>query len=410
MQYNIAIVVAAYNRPASLQRLLNSIESAHYNGYSNIPLIVSIDFSGNDTCKEIADRFEWKYGTKTTVCHPQNLGLKQHILKCGDYAIEYDAVIVLEDDLFVTSTFYDFCQQAYTFYKDEEAVAGVGLYNYRYNEFAHCPFEPITDGYSNYFLQIPCSSGQMWTSKMWEAFKTYLSTEDNTIENLAMPEAVVHWPLITSWKRSFFKYIVMTDKYFVYPRIALATNFGDPGSHFNNPEYVWQTPLLVGRMKFTFCKIDQSFSIYDSFFELHSLAYERITGKRLSVTFDLNGTKPLNIIKTEYLISSKQCNKPIITYSSSLYPYESNIFFEVANENNTILNFSFAQTAAFKNFVPLNRIVVDIKRILPHMDHLMQVAKEEVFQTIPYKIGKKIIEFIKLPKLIINKFKFLFKK
>ena len=60
MQHNIAIVVAAYNRPDSLKRLLCSLSNANYNGYKSIKLIVSVDFSGNDDCKNIANAFEWK--------------------------------------------------------------------------------------------------------------------------------------------------------------------------------------------------------------------------------------------------------------------------------------------------------------------------------------------------------------
>ena len=116
MQADIAIVVVAYNRPHALNRLLSSIKQADYSGYSNIQLIISIDFSGNDDCFVLADSFEWEWGKKEIVRHPENLGLKKHILLCGDISEQHDGVIILEDDLFVSPAFYDYAQQAYLFY------------------------------------------------------------------------------------------------------------------------------------------------------------------------------------------------------------------------------------------------------------------------------------------------------
>ena len=43
MQTDIAIVIAAFNRPDCLARLLKSISLATYDGYTNIPLVISID-------------------------------------------------------------------------------------------------------------------------------------------------------------------------------------------------------------------------------------------------------------------------------------------------------------------------------------------------------------------------------
>lgn len=48
-----AIVVATYNRPYALQRLLNSIAKADYKGYKNIPLVISVDGGGNPQLMEL---------------------------------------------------------------------------------------------------------------------------------------------------------------------------------------------------------------------------------------------------------------------------------------------------------------------------------------------------------------------
>jgi len=266
MQADIPIIVVTFNRPKALNRLLSSLKDACYDGYKNIPLIISIDYSGNNDCADIAHNFTWPYGIKHVIVQQENLGLKKHILQCGDLSSTHDAIIVLEDDLFVSPAFYDYAQRAFSFYKNDKDIAGIGLYNYRFNEIAFCPFEPIADGYDNYFLQVPCSSGQLWTKAQWHLFKEYTIT--NTSEKVdLLPASVVAWPSATSWKKIFFQYLLETNRYFVYPRISLTTNFGDIGQHHDNDLKVWQTPLLLEKMDFRFSKPDDSIFVYDAFFE-----------------------------------------------------------------------------------------------------------------------------------------------
>ena len=101
-----AIVAVGYNRPESMKRLLRSIGEAHYE-WDDIPLIISIDKSDVKEVQEIAEAFEWKYGAKRVSLHRERLGLRNHILECGDYAIQYGAVIILEDDREVAPDFYN---------------------------------------------------------------------------------------------------------------------------------------------------------------------------------------------------------------------------------------------------------------------------------------------------------------
>lgn len=74
MQADIAIIVVAYNRPQSLSRLLWSLQAADYTGFANIPLIISIDYSGDDKCEAIASRFDWKHGEKKLLPIPKTWG------------------------------------------------------------------------------------------------------------------------------------------------------------------------------------------------------------------------------------------------------------------------------------------------------------------------------------------------
>ena len=98
MMHHPAIVVVTYNRPDSLMRLLGSLTKARYP--VGVPLIISIDGGDNREKQvvKIAEEFPWPHGKKEVICHEKNLGLRKHILSCGDLTERYDSVIVLEDD------------------------------------------------------------------------------------------------------------------------------------------------------------------------------------------------------------------------------------------------------------------------------------------------------------------------
>ena len=86
----IPIVVVAYNRLSCLDRLLNSLNRAEYEK-DDVELIISIDRGDNAQVLELAQRFHWLHGTKRVIYQSENLGLKKHILRCGDISGQYDA-------------------------------------------------------------------------------------------------------------------------------------------------------------------------------------------------------------------------------------------------------------------------------------------------------------------------------
>lgn len=398
MQANIAIVVVGFNRPAALSRLLSSIQKANYKGYQNIPLIISLDYSGSNECTTIAHNFQWPYGSKQVIAHKQNLGLKAHILQCGELSKQYEGIIVLEDDLFVSPAFYDYAWQAYHFYKNDTQIAGIGLYNYPFNEIAYCPFEPIADGFDNYFMQVPCSWGQLWTREQWQLFYQYISGDASSTGHL-LPPAVQAWPTASSWKKLYYQYLIHSNRYFVYPRTSLTTNYGDIGQHHSNETMVWQTALLLNNMTFRFSKLDTATSVYDAYFEISPEVYNRFSNQQLDVCIDLNGSKPLQQIKSKYLISSKQCKNPQKRYDINLYPYEKNILLHLENTNHSKAFFSFGLTKDFDNNLNVDRRYIDINRRFLSIEFIIDKGRNEIKKTHSYKIGNYIL----MPILLLKK-------
>ncbi|MFT5779510.1 MAG: hypothetical protein ACI837_002469, partial [Crocinitomicaceae bacterium] len=159
MMSNPAIIVVAYNRPASLLRLLTSIANGNYL-VKKIPLHISIDRSDVKEVGEIANDFDWEHGEKIVQISEDRLGLKNHILQCGELTESYGAIIMLEDDLLVSPNFYEYARKGLDFYSDEIKVAGISLYSYEVAESCGYPFSAIKDQSDVYFMQIASSWGQ----------------------------------------------------------------------------------------------------------------------------------------------------------------------------------------------------------------------------------------------------------
>ena len=165
----IAVIVVGYNRPGSLKRILQSLAKADYN-YTDITLHISIDHSGNEEVVDIAKMFEWKYGEKKVMYHPERLGLRRHIISCGDLTEEYGAVMILEDDLYVSPDYYNYAMQALEKYGDCPQIAGISLNTRKELLESPYPFYPLHTGYDVYFQQFASSCGAGMEPKNVERF------------------------------------------------------------------------------------------------------------------------------------------------------------------------------------------------------------------------------------------------
>lgn len=322
MIVNPAIVVVAYNRERSLARLLESLAKAHYPN-SEIQLIISIDYSlSNHQILEMADEFIWSFGKKTVVYQDTNLGLRNHILKCGELSYKYGSIIILEDDLFVSPNFYNYSKSALEFCVSDKRIGGISLYNHQLNVHNKQNFSPLEDGFDNWYFQFASSWGQAWTSEQWQDFIKWYNFNKNIDNDVNIPAYVRRWSE-KSWLKYFIAYLVQNKMYFFYPRISLTTNYNDAGTHIGNDSTRFQVPILNNvKMDYTFSKIEESKSVYDSFYE--NILIPNIIGlDNENTTIDLFGTKQGF---ERYLITTKILNFKIIkSFSKSLKPIEANV-------------------------------------------------------------------------------------
>lgn len=326
-----AIVVITYDRASSLQRLLSSLVKAHYS-QDDVTLIISVDKCQDDSVVQTAKNYEWPHGNKNIIIRESRLGLKNHVLICGDLTKQFGSIIMLEDDLVVSPFFYDYALSTLAFYSNEERLAGFSLFNYQINETANRTFSPLDDGTDVYFMQLASSWGQIWTEIQWQKFRLWHKNSNNKI-NEKLPPNILRWS-DSSWKKIFINYMVSENMYFVFPRISLTTNFGEIGEHALKKSSTTQVPLLMNQRFFIFCALKNSLAVYDAHMEILSDILSRFNKKLASYTFetDLYGKKDLNSLSNEWVLTSKTCTNKLFSFSCEMKPHELNIINDLNGE------------------------------------------------------------------------------
>ncbi len=321
MENDLAIIITAYNRPQAFKNLMGSLARIHCD--QNVSLVISIDNNGTDEVNKIAKDFVWKFGEKKVIIHTEKLGLKKHFLWVGDQTEKYENVIFLEDDLVVSPELISFANATIKFYKDDNDVAGISLYNPILCEFNGCKFFQNHDGYDVYFLQHPYW-GNIWMREKWYLFKEWL--KQFKYNPAILPTAVAQWK-DTSFKKTYIQYLIECRKYIAIPHISLLTNNGEIGHHNTEALYQYQTTLLNDYMEYRLCKCKDSKTIYDAFMEILPKILKQYNNRLIGYDFevDLKGNK--YEFNKEYVLTTRPVKKYILSFSCLMKPTENGVIY-----------------------------------------------------------------------------------
>lgn len=316
-----AIVVAAWNRPQSLQRLLEGLSRGHFP--AGTILHISIDHFEYPDVRQLADAFVWSHGEKVVEQHPRRLGLRQHMLHCGGLTARYGSIILLEDDLAISPFAYGYAVESLAYFSEDEAIAGISLYDYAVAESCLQPFQPWLDQWDNWFLQMPSSWGAAFTAAQWQAFQDWLAVHFQQLPTL--PTYIETWSA-QSWKKLFAAYLIATGRYFSYPRFSLTTNFEDFGAHANT-KGLFQVPLLMGERQWKFGRIGDSLAVYDAHFEPLAENLKRIAPALAGHDFavDLLGQKSSHFLTRPWTLTRRRGGGAVMTFSGNALPLELNL-------------------------------------------------------------------------------------
>lgn len=325
----ISIVVVGYNRVKSIQRLLSSLLNAQY-PHNDIPLVISIDCSGCTELYDYVQKFKWPHGEKYVVIQEKRLGLKEHIFRCGDLTKLFKAIILLEDDLFVSPYFYDYVHQAIEKYEKEERIAQIALYKNERNGYVGLPYEELYDGCDVFLRQSVCSWGQCWTDMMWAKFMKWHDSNDmeEKIRTANMPEAIKGWE--RAWSKYFYAYLLDTNRYVLHPHVSLSTNFSDAGEHSAMTNTNEQVSLVQGNVKYKMYEFKDLVK-YDVYFN-NEYIYEWLGISRDDLVLDMYGFYEHHMNKKYILTTKKLPYQKVKSFGLLLRPWELNIKYNISGE------------------------------------------------------------------------------
>ena len=321
----IAIVCVGYNRIKSMKRLLGSLLNAQYPS-NDIPLVISIDCSGNEELYDFILDFKWPYGKKYVNIQSERLGLKDHIYKCGDLTEFFKAIILLEDDLFVSPYFYSYTLKTLEKYGSDDRIAQISLYKNERNGYVGLPVSYVQNGSDVLLMQDVSTWGECWNKLMWDGFKAWRDSHiEDDIYMVDMPDAIKNWT--RAWSKYYNAYVVDTNKYVVYPNIAVTTNFSDAGEHGGDNNSIVQVNLLQNEFNYRLYNYENLVK-YDIFFNNEAI-YNWLNISKEDVCLDLYGFHR-NSSNRRYILSTK-----ILPYASvksfalHLRPIELNIKYNI---------------------------------------------------------------------------------
>ena len=355
---NPTIVVMAYKRLESMTRLLRSLEKAIYEG--QVRLILSVDGSLNSENKGVTsfcNEFHWNYGEKKVICREKHLGIVQHAFACLGLTEEYDSIILLEDDHFISPLFYKASCEFLKFYSKEEKLFAFSLYNHTKNGYLNLPFIPIQEDNDVYFAQIGFTQGLLIAKKQWKGFMEWYSDPSN---KLISENDYVH-PMLkqldrkgTEWFPKITKYLIKAEKYIAFPRSSYSVNFHDIGTHNPTQTSWYQVSLTYEKENFRFKEFDLSNAVYDSFLELLENRIKRLNSDLLNYDFevDLYCSKPKKILSKEYILTTRDLKNYEKAFRCIMKPLEQNILEKIEGEGiylGKAIDFKFSKLQDIKN-------------------------------------------------------------
>lgn len=345
----IAICVVCYNRPDSLRRVLCSLEKAYYD--EPVTLIISIDKSKTTAVEDLADQYKWEHGELRVVKHSENLGLRKHILSVGDHLKEFDAIVVLEDDIYVAPSFYYYTKACVEKYHDNPEIAGISLYNFPLNYQCGLPFMQTHTDSDVFLLKSAVSWGQVWMRDQWFAFKDWYAKHDEEFENQPnIPLAVSSWKK-SSWLKYHIKYCIEENKSFIYPYTSLTTCFCDLGTHAVKKQTHTQAILLEGLKK----EFNLNPTVtYDGFFEAEVI-YSHLGMKETELCIDLFGNKKNRMNRKYWLTQEQKPYKVVKSYALDFKPWEQNILHDLEGDEIFLYDTSVSAEAPSNKQLQTNR-------------------------------------------------------
>ena len=242
------IVVFAFNRLDSLQKLISSLLANEESLYSDLFVFVDGARAGKSGEKELVERVQ-NYvkqinGFKSVHCFfsEENKGLGPSVISgVNEIISRYGRVIVLEDDLIVSNNFLSFMNQGLAKYEKNEKIFSICGYSNRVKK-------PLNYSADSYFCVRSSSWGWAtwadrwnsvdWELKNWNEYKKLKKTFNGWGGSDCF-KMLNDWRIgkNKSWAIRFCFAQFLQDKVSLFPTISKVANDGFDGTGTNCKKY-----------------------------------------------------------------------------------------------------------------------------------------------------------------------------
>ncbi|GMI55572.1 hypothetical protein ScalyP_jg1492 [Parmales sp. scaly parma] len=233
-----SIIVLTKNRPASLQRLLHSIQATDY-GNDTVSVNIRIDGTNYET-QRVAETFEWPH---KTVTRTRAGGLRAAWL--GAWTKPKGHAIILEDDVELSPAWYGWLAKAWKTYGDRDDLAGSSL-----NRQTLVPQKPsktmeIVNDHQPFLYKLVGSIGFSPHPKRWQEFLEWVATKDLDtfdahVEGLVTSDWYKTLDKKSMWTQLFLRFCEERGLYTMYVNLpegkTLAAHWREKGEHFRGGE------------------------------------------------------------------------------------------------------------------------------------------------------------------------------
>ncbi|MBJ7574392.1 glycosyltransferase family A protein [Luteimonas sp. MC1828] len=238
------VVVFAFNRPAHLSQCLTALAADSLAPQTKVYVMADgprgeHDNAGVSAVRELISDPRWKqsFAEFELRCSSANRGLAASIIGgVTGILVDFDRVIVLEDDLVVADGFLKYMNDCLDLFTGAHGIASVSGY---------CPLAKIPDAYEYDLMAVPrmCSHGwgtwrdrwmsvdwerrdysEIWTNRLLRARMT--ATGEDQLYRLRRQVTGV----IRTWAILFQAWLILENKYTIYPRRNMVNNIGFDGS------------------------------------------------------------------------------------------------------------------------------------------------------------------------------------
>lgn len=232
------ICLFAYNRPNETKMCLDHLSKCKLAKKSELFIFIDGPRSKIDSnlCNQTlinCKKFTINFKKLKIIFSTKNKGLASSVISgINDIFKKYDKIIVLEDDLLVSSNFLLYHNQCLNKYKNFIDVFSVSGYNFNLKTINETSYDVC-------FLKRSCSWGWSTWSDRWneidwsdDSFKKNINNRENKVkirkggsDLLRMSKNQIKGK-INSWSIKFSVHQLLMEKLTVYPKVSKLINIG----------------------------------------------------------------------------------------------------------------------------------------------------------------------------------------